>query len=119
MYQTTIKWPYNRPNVNNIYQHLPLQDPPKFTQTGIFCLKICHLATLLSRRHERLERAEACQEVGRESDDVEAVPRRDGRPYPLEGPQRRQPEGDPPHFSVEPTLRLLNVRLLNLQLLNL
>jgi hypothetical protein len=29
------------------YQHLPLQDPPKFTQIGIFGLKIYHLATLL------------------------------------------------------------------------
>jgi hypothetical protein len=32
--------------VNVIYQHLPLQDPPKLTQIGIFGLKICHLATL-------------------------------------------------------------------------
>jgi hypothetical protein len=30
-----------------MYQHLPLQDPPKFTQIGIFGLKICHLATLV------------------------------------------------------------------------
>jgi hypothetical protein len=30
-----------------MYQHLPLQDPPKFTQNGIFGLKIYHLATLL------------------------------------------------------------------------
>jgi hypothetical protein len=29
-----------------LYQHLPLQDPPKFTQIGSFYLKICHLATL-------------------------------------------------------------------------
>jgi hypothetical protein len=28
-----------------IYQHLSLQDPPKFTQIGIFGLKTCHLAT--------------------------------------------------------------------------
>jgi hypothetical protein len=28
------EWP------QNIYQHLPLQDPPKFTQMGIFGLKI-------------------------------------------------------------------------------
>jgi hypothetical protein len=28
------------------YQHLPLPDPPKFTQIGIFGLKINHLATL-------------------------------------------------------------------------
>jgi hypothetical protein len=30
-----------------MYQHLPLQDPPKFTQIGIFGWKICRLATLL------------------------------------------------------------------------
>jgi hypothetical protein len=29
-----------------IYNDFPLQDPPKFTQIGIFGLKICHLATL-------------------------------------------------------------------------
>jgi hypothetical protein len=29
-----------------IYQRLPLQDPPKFTQIWIFCLKTNHLATL-------------------------------------------------------------------------
>jgi hypothetical protein len=31
------------------YQHRPLQDPPKFTQIGIFGLKIYHLATLVWR----------------------------------------------------------------------
>jgi hypothetical protein len=35
----------NVPNVHKIYQHLPLQDPPKCTQ--IFGMKINHLATLL------------------------------------------------------------------------
>jgi hypothetical protein len=40
------KWHENRPNGNKIYQHLPLQDPPKFTQIWIFGLKIYHLATL-------------------------------------------------------------------------
>jgi hypothetical protein len=30
-----------------MYQHLPLEDPPKFTQIGIFGWKTCHLATLL------------------------------------------------------------------------
>jgi hypothetical protein len=48
-YVTAIKYtkrPQYRPNVHKIYQHLPLQDPPKFTQIGIFGLKICHLATL-------------------------------------------------------------------------
>jgi hypothetical protein len=46
------KWPNNRPNGHIIYEHLPLQHPEKFTQTGVFGLKICHLATLfsLSRR---------------------------------------------------------------------
>jgi hypothetical protein len=33
------------PNGHKIYQHLPLQDPPKFTQIGIFGLKKKHLAT--------------------------------------------------------------------------
>jgi hypothetical protein len=41
------KWPGNGPNVYKIYQHLQLQDPPKFTQNGIFGLKINHLATLI------------------------------------------------------------------------
>jgi predicted secreted protein len=40
------KWQLNRPKGHKIYQHLPLQDPPKFTQIGIFGLKIWHLATL-------------------------------------------------------------------------
>jgi hypothetical protein len=43
------KWPHNMPNNRKIDQHLPFQDPPKFTQTGIFCLKICHLATLVQK----------------------------------------------------------------------
>jgi hypothetical protein len=37
----------NRPNGNKIFQHLPLQDPPEFTQIGIFGLKTNHLATLV------------------------------------------------------------------------
>jgi hypothetical protein len=45
-----IKWPQNIPNGHKIYQRLPLQDSPKLIQIGIFGLKICHLATLLSRR---------------------------------------------------------------------
>jgi hypothetical protein len=32
-----------------VYKHLPLQDPPKITQIGIFGSKIGHLATLLGR----------------------------------------------------------------------
>jgi hypothetical protein len=35
------------PSVLKIYQHLPLQDPPKFTQIVILGLKIYHLATLV------------------------------------------------------------------------
>jgi hypothetical protein len=38
------------PNGRLIWQHLPFQDPPKFTQIGIFGLKICHLATLVVSR---------------------------------------------------------------------
>jgi hypothetical protein len=30
-----------------MYQHLPLQDHPKFPQIGIFDMKIYHLAALL------------------------------------------------------------------------
>jgi hypothetical protein len=29
-----------------MYQHLPLQDPPKFIRIWIFGLETCHLATL-------------------------------------------------------------------------
>jgi hypothetical protein len=32
------KWPQNILNGHKIYQHLPLQDSPKFTQIGIFGL---------------------------------------------------------------------------------
>jgi hypothetical protein len=35
-------------NRSKIYQHLSLQDTPKFTQIGIFGLKIYDLATLVS-----------------------------------------------------------------------
>jgi hypothetical protein len=61
IYQITIKytkWPQNiangrkihRPHGYKTYQHLPLQEPPKFTQIGIFGFqKINHLATLLQR----------------------------------------------------------------------
>jgi hypothetical protein len=41
------KWPYR----HKIYQHLPLQAPPKFTQIWIFGLKIYHLATLILLRN--------------------------------------------------------------------
>jgi hypothetical protein len=36
----------NRPIDPKIYQHLLLQDTPKFSQSGIYGLKTCHLATL-------------------------------------------------------------------------
>jgi hypothetical protein len=38
----------NRPNGDKINQDFPLQDPPKFTQIGIFDLKTNHVATLPS-----------------------------------------------------------------------
>jgi hypothetical protein len=41
------KWP------NNIYQHLPLHDPPKLIEIGIFGLQIYHLATLVGEREGR------------------------------------------------------------------
>jgi hypothetical protein len=56
MYQTggkCTKWPENMPNGRKIdhghelYQHLRLQDPPKFTQIGIFGSRRNHLATLM------------------------------------------------------------------------
>jgi hypothetical protein len=50
IYQIAINYDkksQNRPNGHIIYQRLSLQDPSKFTQIGIFGLKICHLATLL------------------------------------------------------------------------
>jgi hypothetical protein len=36
-----------------MYQHLPLQESPKFTQIVIFGLKIKHLATLPESRKKR------------------------------------------------------------------
>jgi hypothetical protein len=44
------QWPLKTRNVHKIYQHLPLQDPTKFTQIWIFGLKIYHLATLPESR---------------------------------------------------------------------
>jgi hypothetical protein len=41
-------WYENGPNDHKIYQNLPLQEHPKFTQIRIFGLKTNHLATLLS-----------------------------------------------------------------------
>jgi hypothetical protein len=52
IYKTTIK--LNGSKIDHkIYQHLPLQDPPKFTQFGIFGLKINHLATSMWNRRRR------------------------------------------------------------------
>jgi hypothetical protein len=47
--QKYTKRPQNRPNCHKIYQHIQFQGPPKFSQIGIFGLKIDHLATLLTR----------------------------------------------------------------------
>jgi hypothetical protein len=51
MHQIAIKytkWPSDISNGSKIYQHLPLRDPSKLTQIGIFGLKILvHLATLI------------------------------------------------------------------------
>jgi hypothetical protein len=52
LYQMYLKYnkrPQNGLRVHRIYQHLPLQDPPKFTQIWIFGFKTNHLATLLIR----------------------------------------------------------------------
>jgi hypothetical protein len=56
--QKYTKWPKNILNGQKytkwpkIYQQHPSQDPPKFTQNGIFSLEICHLATLKEDRNE-------------------------------------------------------------------
>jgi hypothetical protein len=50
--QTAIKYFQfpNRPNGHKIYQHFPLQDPPKFTQIGNFWFENKHhLASLVKR----------------------------------------------------------------------
>jgi hypothetical protein len=50
IYQMATKIPngrkIGRPNGHKMYTHLPLQDPRKFSQIGIFGLKLYHLATL-------------------------------------------------------------------------
>jgi hypothetical protein len=40
MYINYINWPHNIPNGNKLDRHLIFQDPPKFTQIGIFGKKI-------------------------------------------------------------------------------
>jgi hypothetical protein len=45
---------------HNIYQHLPLQHPPKFTETWIFGFKIYHLATLAQREKKRRKATFPC-----------------------------------------------------------
>jgi hypothetical protein len=50
MYQMAIDFTNrikNIPNGHKTYQHLPLQDPPKFTPNGMFGFKLNHLATLV------------------------------------------------------------------------
>jgi hypothetical protein len=57
LYQMSIKYnkrPLNGPSVHKIYHHLPLQDPPKFTQIWIFGLKTNHLANLVAQIHGAL-----------------------------------------------------------------
>jgi hypothetical protein len=47
--QNVPKYPKISPNglkIDQVYQHRPLQDPPKFTHIWIFGFKIYHLATL-------------------------------------------------------------------------
>jgi hypothetical protein len=51
IYQMATKYAkrtYKRSNDHKIYQHIPLQVPPKFIQIMICGLKIWHLATLRS-----------------------------------------------------------------------
>jgi hypothetical protein len=52
----------NRPH--KIYQHLSLQDTPKFTQIWIFGLKMYHLATLEQRLFFEMRRRQGDQ-IGR------------------------------------------------------
>jgi hypothetical protein len=55
IYQMAIKytnWPGME--IEYVYPHLPLQDPPKFTQIWIFGLKVYHLATLVVTHDGRL-----------------------------------------------------------------
>jgi hypothetical protein len=50
IYQMAIKytkWPKNTRNGRKIFQHFTFRDPPKYTQIGIFGMKIYHLATPL------------------------------------------------------------------------
>jgi hypothetical protein len=36
MAKNYTEWPQNIPNGHKLYQHFPFQDPPKYTQIGIF-----------------------------------------------------------------------------------
>jgi hypothetical protein len=54
VYQTAIYYTNGR----KIYQHCPLQGPPKYTQIVIFGLKINHLATVFSTTQETSKEAE-------------------------------------------------------------
>jgi hypothetical protein len=46
------KWQQTTPNGHKIYQHYPFKGPPKYTQIGIFCMTINHLATVaVGKKH--------------------------------------------------------------------
>jgi hypothetical protein len=40
------KWPQNITKGHNVYQHIPFQGPHKYTNIGVFGMKIYNLATL-------------------------------------------------------------------------
>jgi hypothetical protein len=42
-----LKWPQHITNGHKIHEYFSIYGPPKFTQNGIFGLKINHLATLM------------------------------------------------------------------------
>jgi hypothetical protein len=56
------------PNGRKISQHFPLLAPPKYTQIGIFGLKINHLATLSSGMPLAFTVAPAQRKIRRHSD---------------------------------------------------
>jgi hypothetical protein len=101
-YQNVKKYQITRniPNGSKIYQnehkiyHLPLHDPPKFTQIWIFGLKICHLATLLLQ--SIIGAIAACRKIRHEADAVKLKrpPARKNQPPPPPRPSTlvRTPE---------------------------
>jgi hypothetical protein len=44
------KWPQSTPNGHKIFRHFPFKGPPKSTQSGIFGLKLNHLAALFGEK---------------------------------------------------------------------